>query len=81
MTFLFNPWLWAGFASYALGAIILLYVLKQGSLSATFPILSSSYIWVAILSSVFFGEIISFLKIGGIALIIGGIILSEAYHD
>lgn len=49
--------------------------LKYGELSVLYPIISLSYIWVAILSIKFLNEKMNINKWAGILLIIGGVIL------
>ena len=63
-----------GLGLYAIGAAILIKALKGADLSILYPIISTSYIWVTILSVWIFKETINVYKIVGIAIIIGGII-------
>jgi uncharacterized membrane protein len=53
----------------------LVVALKQGYLSILYPVLATSYIWVALLSVRFLGEPFSTTQWIGTALIIGGISL------
>jgi undecaprenyl phosphate-alpha-L-ara4N flippase subunit ArnE len=66
-----NYYLIMGFVFYGLGAIILVIALKYGELSVLYPVVALSFVWVAILSSLFLEEVIGPFKILGI----GGIIL------
>lgn len=61
-----------GVIFYGLGALIMLFALKQGELSLLYPFLSLSYVWVPILSIFFLGEKLVLMQWLGIALIIIG---------
>lgn len=65
----------AGLAMYGLGASLMILALRHGELSVLYPIISLSYVWVAILSVVIFGEHMDVLKIGGMFSIIAGVAL------
>lgn len=60
---------------YGIGAMLLILALKYGDLSVVYPFVSLTFIWVMIISSVFFNEIISNLKVGAVIFIIFGVIL------
>ncbi len=62
-----------GLVLYAIGAVILIFALKNGELSVLFPIYSTSFIWVILISYFYFHEIINTWKILGIIFIIGGV--------
>lgn len=64
-----------GLFLYALGAVLVIIALRGGEVTVLYPIITSSYIWVALGSSYFFGEVISSLRWTGIILIIIGIIV------
>ena len=64
-----------GMLIYGVSAILFIFALKHGSLSVLYPVVASSYIWVAILSAKFLGEPLFLTKWIGIVLIIGGVIL------
>jgi undecaprenyl phosphate-alpha-L-ara4N flippase subunit ArnE len=53
----------------------LIIALKGGEVTVLYPIIATSYVWVAFGSSYFFGEIISLLRWTGIIFIIIGIIM------
>lgn len=63
-----------GLTLYALGAILVIVALRGGDVTVLYPIITTSYVWVAIGSNYFFREIISTLRWTGITLIIIGII-------
>jgi len=75
MALLLNWQLILGFLLYGVGGIIMIISFKYGELSVLYPVLSMSYIWIAILSLYFLNEIISVTNWLGIVVIIGGISL------
>lgn len=68
-----------GLASYIISALIWLVVLSKLPLSLAYPLVSSSYILIAIFSKVFFKEKISGLRwLSMVIIIIGIVILSNS---
>jgi drug/metabolite transporter (DMT)-like permease len=63
----------AGLALYGLGSILMIWALRHGELSVLYPLISLSYVWVAILSVVIFRDKMTSLRISGIATIIAGV--------
>ncbi len=43
-----------GFVSYGVGALFMLIAFKKGELSILYPIIATSYVWVSLLSPIFF---------------------------
>lgn len=71
-------WNWnliIGMALYGLGAGILILSLRGGDLSVLYPIIATSYVWVAILSYYLFNDRLPWARIAGLAIIIIGICL------
>ena len=64
-----------GMFLYGIGAILLIIALKGGEVTVLYPIVASSYIWVAFGSGYFFGEIIAPLRWIGIIFIVIGILM------
>jgi len=64
-----------GMALYGISAVLFIVALKHGNLSVLYPLIATSYIWVALIATKFLGEPSSPLKWLGIALIIGGVSL------
>jgi drug/metabolite transporter (DMT)-like permease len=62
-----------GLVLYGLGAAMMILALRHGELSVLYPLISLSYVWVAILSVVIFGESMNPYKIGGICVIMAGV--------
>lgn len=63
----------AGLALYGVGAVVMVLALRHGELSVLYPLISLSYVWVAVLSVVIFGEMMNSYKLGGICLIMAGV--------
>ncbi|MDO8480428.1 MAG: EamA family transporter [Nanoarchaeota archaeon] len=81
-----NYYLIGGLALYGLGAVLMLIALKGGELTVLYPIIATSYIWVGLLSSHFFGEILNALRWSGILAIVAGVVFvslgsKEVPHD
>ena len=69
-----NHYILFGLLFYGIGAILLITALKHGELTVLYPIIATSYIWVALMSWYFFNESMNPLKWLGILTIIVGII-------
>ena len=74
-SFIFNWDIILGVFFYAFGTVIFIPALKAGDLSVIYPLVSVSYIWVAIYSIFLLKEKMNALKWGGIFLIILGVSL------
>lgn len=68
-----NYLLIGGLVLYAFGALILIYALKNGELSVLYPIYSTSFVWVILISYFYFGEMINVWKVAGVIFIVGGV--------
>jgi drug/metabolite transporter (DMT)-like permease len=68
-----NYYLFSGIALYAFAAVLFLIALRHIDLSVAYPIISLSFVWVALLSMQFLGEQISFLQWTGIFSILLGV--------
>jgi len=64
-----------GIVLYGLGAVLLVVALKGGKVTVLYPIVASSYIWVALGSGYFFKEVVNLFRWIGIIFIIFGIII------
>ena len=64
-----------GFATYAIAAFILVFSLKGGEVSVLYPMYSTNYIWVSILSAYYLAEPLNSFKIVGMAVIIFGVVM------
>lgn len=63
----------AGLTLYGLGAVMMVLALRHGELSLLYPMISLSYVWVAILSVRVFHETMNPLKIAGVCVIMAGV--------
>ena len=74
--------LFAGLALYGVGAMVMVVALKHGELSVLYPLISLSYVWVAILSVIVFNEAMNPLKLAGIIVIMAGVgVLGRGAHQ
>jgi len=71
--FLLNWPFYVGIALAGIGAILMTMALRGGELSKIFPLISLSFIWTALISVFFFGEVITLATTIGIAFIILGV--------
>lgn len=63
-----------GLLLYAFGAVIMITAFKYGEVSALYPIIATSYIWVSIGSSILFNESMNIWKWLGVLIICIGVI-------
>ena len=69
-----NHYLITGILLYAVAAVLLIVALKRGELSVLYPLIATSYIWVSLMSPMFFpADSMNAVKWAGIAFIIAGI--------
>jgi len=68
-----NIYLLAGYSLYGMSTVLLVLALRDGELSILYPVISLTFVWVTILSSVLFGEAITVNKLIGIAVIVAGV--------
>ncbi len=65
--------LMAGYVCLAANTALLVLALRHGELSVLYPIIALTYVWVTILSPMFFGDTVNAYKIAGVALIVIGV--------
>jgi multidrug transporter EmrE-like cation transporter len=75
LTFLLNPGVWGGLILYGISAICWLWVLSRVQLSYAYPVLALSFPLVVGGSYLFFGESVSFIRWGGVGVIMLGVSL------
>ena len=75
-----NPWialrnipLLSGLTLYGVFTLLFVYALRDAELSIIYPIIALSYVWVTLLSLVFFHETINPYKACGITIIMLGV--------
>lgn len=65
----------AGLALYGVASVLLVISLKHGELSLLYPFISLSFIWVLLISVIFFSETLQLIHWSGILIIMMGISL------
>lgn len=70
-----NWTLLGGYACLAFNMILLVVALREGQLSILYPIIALTYVWVTILSPMFFDDAINVYKIVGVGVIVLGVSL------
>ncbi len=70
-----SPVVWAGLLMFGLSAVVWLFALSRATLSFAYPFASLSYVLILIFSRIVLHEQLSPLRLAGVALIVGGIIL------
>jgi drug/metabolite transporter (DMT)-like permease len=68
-----TPWVVVGFALYGLSSIIWLDVLSKLDFSLAFPMVGLTYVFTLLIGRFFFGEIVGWERVLGVALILSGI--------
>jgi multidrug transporter EmrE-like cation transporter len=74
---LINPWIMSGMAAALLAGVAWMAALTQLQLSHAYPFMGLTFVFVLILSAVCFQEPMTWAKIVGISLIVGGIALGS----
>ncbi len=67
--------LFGGLGLYGLFTLLLIFALRDGELSVIYPVIALNYVWVTILSLIFFQETMNPFKATGIVLIMIGVAL------
>lgn len=70
-----NPRIILGGILYLIAAVLFLWALKHENVSLLYPVIATSYIWVALLSNALLGEPFPPIKWLGIGFIMTGVIL------
>ena len=73
--FMTNPWILSALAIYAGGMIIYLFLLTKFDLNYVFPVFSTIYVLIMIISWLFLKEPLPFLRIVGTLVITAGVFL------
>lgn len=68
-----TPQLFAGYSMYGVSMVLLVLALRHGELSALYPVIALTFVWVTILSVLVFHEALNAAKLVGIALIVAGV--------
>jgi drug/metabolite transporter (DMT)-like permease len=73
MDLLTSSTLLGGLAMYGVGAMLMVLALKHGELSVLYPMISLSYVWVAIIAALALHEEMNAAKMAGIIVIMMGV--------
>jgi multidrug transporter EmrE-like cation transporter len=68
-----NWHLMAGIVMYGLSSVFFVRGMAQGELSVLYPMVALGYMWTILWSRIFFGEPLTWGKLGGLLLIFGGL--------
>jgi multidrug transporter EmrE-like cation transporter len=63
----------AGYCLYGLNTVLMVFALRDGELSILYPIIALTYVWVTVLSAVFFHESLNVFKLLGVATVVAGV--------
>ncbi len=63
----------AGLSLYGISFALLTLALRHGQLSIVYPVIALTYVWVAILSVIFFHESMNVFKFAGISAVVAGV--------
>jgi glycosyltransferase involved in cell wall biosynthesis/multidrug transporter EmrE-like cation transporter len=72
---LHSPWIWAGFSCFGASAFTWLLALARVDLSFAFPLLSLNFVFTALVSRFWFGEILPAARVAGITLVVAGVLV------
>ncbi|WP_106765969.1 EamA family transporter [Paenibacillus faecalis] len=67
--------LFFGFASYGIGALLNIYLLKELPYTLVMPANALTFLWALLFAKVIFKESIGMIKIAGVVFIISGLLL------
>jgi multidrug transporter EmrE-like cation transporter len=62
-----------GYCLYGLNTVLMVFALRDGELSVLYPIIALTYVWVTILSVIFFHEALNFFKLLGVGVVVMGV--------
>lgn len=75
---LFNPWLIAALAFYAIATVLWVWILSTTPLSLAYPFAALGFVFVPLAAWWVFGESLSWSYAVGVALIVAGVIVTQA---
>ncbi len=73
-SFILNPYVYLGGLAYFIGLLFMIKALRRGELSVVYPVLATSFIWVSVLSPLFFNtDFMTAEKWAGVVIIVLGV--------
>jgi drug/metabolite transporter (DMT)-like permease len=63
----------AGYVCLGINTLLLILALRNGQLSVLYPIIALTYVWVTILSPIFFADTVNSYKMAGVFFIVLGV--------
>lgn len=73
----FDPFIFSGFAAAFIASFFWMAAMTKFELSYAYPFMSGAFVFVFILSVLFFNEVVTWQKILGLALIVAGIVVTS----
>jgi multidrug transporter EmrE-like cation transporter len=77
LALLLNPWIASGVAAGFLALLCWMAAMTQFELSYAYPFMSLAFVFVLILSAIFFHEAVTVPKVLGVVLVVAGIIIGS----
>ena len=74
---LLNPWILSGFASAFVAALSWMAAMTKFDLSYAYPFVSFTFVLIVLSGAIFFNEPLTWPKIAGMVLIVGGILVGS----
>jgi len=74
---LFDPFIFSGFAAAFIASFFWMAAITKFELSYAYPFMSGAFVFVFILSVLFFNEVVTWQKVLGLALIVAGIVVTS----
>jgi drug/metabolite transporter (DMT)-like permease len=68
-----NPQLVFGYSLYAVMTVLFVVTLRDEELSVVYPVIALTYVWVTMLSVIFFHEAVNWAKAAGVIVIVLGV--------
>jgi len=65
--------LFAGYCLYGMSTVLMVFALRDGELSILYPIIALTYVWVTILSRLFFQESLNVFRLLGVTVVVIGV--------
>jgi len=76
LTLLLDPWVLSTFAAAFVAALCWMTAMMKLDISKAYPFMALNFVLVGLLAVPFFGESMTWQKIGGLALIVAGLLLT-----